>query len=144
MREWSGHREVSTNGVVVPCQATAPAVCLQDLPCLNNARTWTRDQLLTTLAVSPRLGIDGNAVAKDHFAALPAGEQGNADDDRRQAQPVGQHAGPAITLPIARCQASPGVRMRSSHMMAFGNDSGANQIIQLLHASSRAPGANRH
>jgi hypothetical protein len=26
--------------------------------------------------------MNSNAVAKDHFAALPAGERGNADDDR--------------------------------------------------------------
>jgi hypothetical protein len=53
--------------------------------------------------LSPRLGINGNAVAKDHFAAIPA--VNNADDDRRQDQPVGQHAGPAITsrAAIAEC-----------------------------------------
>jgi hypothetical protein len=42
-------------------------------------------------------------VATDHFAAIPAGEQANADGDRRQDQRVGQLAGPAITLPIACC-----------------------------------------
>jgi hypothetical protein len=65
-------------------------------------------------------------------------EQANADDDRRQDQPSGQHAGAAFTLPIACCQASPSVRMRSSPLMAFGNGSGAVQIIQLLHISSQA------
>jgi hypothetical protein len=33
--------------------------------------------------------------------------------------------GAAITLPIACCQASPSVRMRSSPIMAFANGSGA-------------------
>jgi hypothetical protein len=51
--------------------------------------------------------------------------QGNADDDRPQDQPGAQHAGPAIILPIAYCQASPRVRMRSSPMTAFGHGSGA-------------------
>src|SRR5215475_4027626 len=96
------------------------------------------------VGLEPAAGISSNAVAKDHFAAVPAGEQGDADDDRRRDQSVGQYAGPAIALTIACCQASPSVRMRPSPMMAFGNGSGASQIIQLLHVSSRAPGENRH
>jgi hypothetical protein len=51
--------------------------------------------------------------------------------------------GAAITLPIACCQAPPTVRMRSITIMAFGNGSGAIEIIQLLHVSSRAAGADR-
>jgi hypothetical protein len=72
------------------------------------------------LALSPRPSVNSNAAAKDRFAALPAGEQDNADDDRRRDQPVGQHAGPALTLPVAGCQTtSPRVQMRSSAVMAF-------------------------
>ena len=71
MRERSRHREVSTTGVVVPFQATAPAVCFRNLPCLTSARAWTREQFLTGLGLSPRLGINRNAVTKDHFAVLP-------------------------------------------------------------------------
>jgi hypothetical protein len=32
--------------------------------------------------LSQRLGTNGNAVAKDDLAALPADERGNADNDR--------------------------------------------------------------
>ena len=39
MREWWRHRETLTKAVVVAYQMTAPAVCFQNLPCLNNART---------------------------------------------------------------------------------------------------------
>jgi hypothetical protein len=85
MTEWSRHREMLTKAAVVPCQVTARAAGFQDRPSLNNAQAWTRDWHLTGLALRPRLGKSSNAMAKDHFP-LPAGEQDNADDDRRQDQ----------------------------------------------------------
>jgi hypothetical protein len=77
--------------------------------------------------LSQRLGMNGNAAAKDHFAALPAGNR---------AMPTTIDDTPPRDHIADRVLPSPSVRMRSSHMMAFGNDSGANQIIQLLHVSS--------
>jgi hypothetical protein len=48
----------------------------------------------------------------------------NVDPRVRRSVP-----GAAITLPIARCEASPSVRMRSSPIMDLGGGSGAIQII---------------
>jgi hypothetical protein len=63
-----------------------------------------------SLGLELQLGISSPRRRKIDFATLSSWLTGLC---RRQNELVDPHAGAAITLPIARCQALPRVRMRT-------------------------------